>query len=54
MNETIEFPEICPYAYAFVFWKKPLLKEKHFYGFNSLRTSSFSTTSNQGASGVFL
>ncbi|SDD53479.1 hypothetical protein SAMN05428987_5173 [Paenibacillus sp. CF095] len=36
-NETIEFPEICPYAYAYVFWRKSLLKEEHFY---SLKTSS--------------
>ncbi|WP_144029276.1 hypothetical protein [Paenibacillus campinasensis] len=41
-NETIEFPEICPYAYAYVFWRKSLLKEEHFYGFNSLRTSLIS------------
>ncbi|WP_339308076.1 carbohydrate binding domain-containing protein [Paenibacillus sp. FSL R5-0519] len=41
-NETIEFPEICPYAYAFVFWRKSLLKEEHFYGFIPLRTRSIS------------
>jgi len=41
-NETIEFLEICSYAYAYVFWRKSLLKEEHFYGFNSLRTSLIS------------
>ncbi|NHN34989.1 hypothetical protein [Paenibacillus agricola] len=26
-----EFPRICPYAYAYVFWKHTLLKTDHFY-----------------------
>ncbi|MEC0107381.1 hypothetical protein P4H27_10575 [Paenibacillus taichungensis] len=38
-DEAIEFPEICPYAYAYVFWRKSILKEEHFYGYNSLRTT---------------
>ncbi|MMZ43443.1 hypothetical protein D1872_49920 [compost metagenome] len=30
-NENEEFPPICPYAYAYVFWKKTLLRREHFY-----------------------
>ncbi|NUU75227.1 MULTISPECIES: hypothetical protein [Paenibacillus] len=41
-NEAIEFPEICPFAYAYVFWRKSILKEEHFYGYNSLRTTLIS------------
>lgn len=41
-HEAIEFPEICPYAYAYIFWRKSILKEEHFYGFNSLRTTLIS------------
>jgi hypothetical protein len=41
-DEAIEFPKICPYAYAYVFWRKSILKEEHFYGFNSLRTTLIS------------
>lgn len=41
-DKTTDFPELCPYAYAFVFWRKSLLKEEYFYGFNSLRTTLIS------------
>ncbi|WP_336077169.1 TniQ family protein [Paenibacillus sp. 203] len=30
-NENEEFPPICPYAYAYVFWKQTLLGREHFY-----------------------
>ncbi|WP_342561127.1 hypothetical protein NST84_15720 [Paenibacillus sp. FSL R7-0345] len=30
-NENDEFPEICPIAYAYVNWKKGVLKKEHFY-----------------------
>ncbi|MEN1990549.1 hypothetical protein [Paenibacillus hubeiensis] len=43
-DEAIEFPEICPYAYAYVFWRKSILKEERFYGFNSLRINLISDT----------
>ncbi|MGQ3480132.1 hypothetical protein [Paenibacillus sp. TY11] len=43
-DKTAAFPEICPYAYTYVFWKKSLLKGEHFYGFNSLRTNLISDT----------
>ncbi|WP_123040519.1 hypothetical protein [Cohnella candidum] len=30
-GEGAEFPPICPYAYAYVFWRKSILKIEHFY-----------------------
>ncbi|MGM1044520.1 MAG: hypothetical protein ACQEXX_00075 [Bacillota bacterium] len=33
-----DFPIICPYAYAYVFWRKSLLKEEYFYCDNLCRT----------------
>lgn len=30
-NEGEEFPEICPYAYAYVNWRRTLLETEHFY-----------------------
>ncbi|TBL69065.1 hypothetical protein [Paenibacillus thalictri] len=30
-QEEGEFPQICPYAYAYVFWKHTLLRTDHFY-----------------------
>lgn len=32
------FPLMCPYAYAYVFWRKSLLKEEYFYGDSLCRT----------------
>jgi hypothetical protein len=37
-----KFPEICPYAYAYVFWRKSLLNKEHFYDENSLRKINIS------------
>ena len=27
-DEAIAFPELCSYAYAYVFWRKTILKEE--------------------------
>ncbi|MBB6021856.1 hypothetical protein HNR77_002951 [Paenibacillus sp. JGP012] len=40
MNDIAEFPEICPYAYAYVFWRKALLKKEYFYDENGKGDSS--------------
>ncbi|MEK4057388.1 hypothetical protein MHB84_27785 [Paenibacillus sp. FSL F4-0087] len=37
-----KFPEICPYAYAYVFWRKSLINKEHFYDENSLRKINIS------------
>ncbi|WP_410768712.1 hypothetical protein [Fontibacillus sp. BL9] len=34
-NEDEEFPEICPVAYAYVNWRKALLKSAHFYRYST-------------------
>lgn len=36
-DDIARFPEICPYAYAYVFWRKSLFKKEHFYDESSLR-----------------
>ncbi|MGM0883097.1 MAG: hypothetical protein ACQEXQ_18925 [Bacillota bacterium] len=33
--DTKELPEICPYAYAYVFWRKSLLLSEYFYRRNT-------------------
>lgn len=30
----VEFPKICPYAYAYVFWRQTILKNSNFYRYN--------------------
>ncbi|RPE06761.1 hypothetical protein [Paenibacillus polymyxa] len=40
-----DFPAICPYAYAYVFWRKSLLKKEHFFGFNTLKTFDYNAAS---------
>lgn len=30
-NNGEDFPDICPYAYAYVNWRKTLLKTERFY-----------------------
>ncbi|MGF9696389.1 hypothetical protein ACMX2M_07080 [Paenibacillus polymyxa] len=43
-DDLAEFPLICPYAYAYVFWRKSLLKEVLFYGFDPTRDDLTSNT----------
>lgn len=37
-DKFADFPIICPYAYAYVFWRTSLLKEEYFYSDNLCRT----------------
>lgn len=41
-DKFADFPIICPYAYAYVFWRKSLLKEEYFYSDNLCRTMEHS------------
>lgn len=43
-QEKGEFPPICPFAYAYVFWKHTLLQTEHFYKFrrdNEINTRKY-------------
>ncbi|NOU90221.1 hypothetical protein GC102_31420 [Paenibacillus sp. LMG 31460] len=35
LGDRGEFPKICPYAYAYVFWRKSLLENEYFYRRNT-------------------
>ncbi|GIP45080.1 hypothetical protein J45TS6_35390 [Paenibacillus sp. J45TS6] len=41
-DKFAEFPVICPYAYAYDFWKTSLLKEEKFYCDNLCRSNNTS------------
>ncbi|KGP81921.1 MULTISPECIES: hypothetical protein [Paenibacillus] len=42
-DDMSDFPTICPYAYTYVFWRKSLLMEERFYGFNPFNNELIST-----------
>lgn len=47
MNEDEEFPTICPYAYAYVNWRKTILNLEHFHRRNT-RGDDISRISQSG------
>lgn len=47
-GDMTEFPEICPYAYAYVFWRKSLLELDHFYRRN-IRGDDIDPPQNNGS-----
>lgn len=43
-DDMSDFPAICPYAYTYVFWRKSLLMEERFYGFDPFSNELISST----------